>query len=127
MKKFINAFFSTTDLMHLVKPGGLAAWIHDNKHLHFLLTAAICAPVTYFFIDWQDWYNLFWFDYVCTVFAVSFIFGWLPNAAREEYWDVKTFKEQRYHTFDWSDIRWGFYGGVLGSFISLLLTLKFGK
>lgn len=128
MKNILNSIWY--DLQMPFSSKGRAAIVKANQQKHFGLSILIgiaCLPVFVYFNEFMLNDDDQTMDFVFGVF-MSGALTWLVNATREEILDRRYKRKtcDRKGIFDWRDVRFGWYGGlVAGIIVMAILQIRF--
>lgn len=103
------------DFQLLLTKNGRRTLRENRRFLHFHITGFICSAMTSIFFLIDNFIDACFFDKVMLALSISF-FGMFLNLVREMYYEEKSAAD-----FDGRDIRFGFYGGLIYSIITIIL------
>ena len=128
MKNILNSIWK--DFQMLFSKDGRTAIVKANQQKHFgysLLIGLVSLPVFVYFNQFMLNDDDQTMDFIFGVF-MSGALTWLVNATREEILD-RRYKRKTGDLrgiFDWRDVRFGWYGGlVAGIIVMAVLQLNF--
>lgn len=124
MKNILNSIWN--DFMMPFSKVGRSTIVKANQHEHFgysLIIGIVSLPVFVYFNQFMLDNDDQTMDFLFGVFVCGAL-TWGINAGREEHLDVQYKKKTKdpYGIFDWRDVRFGWYGGLVAGMIVMSIA-----